>query len=712
MGAKVGGLFVSMAASAARIKDDFDKARRAAQSSTNGMRKDFRSASKSTQNFSSKLGGLKTAAIAAAGPAALGLLIKKSLDAADRIAKIADTAGFSTDALQELSYAADLAGISTGDFETALQAFNKRIGEARNGTGTLITILNKMDKQLLADVQAARTTEEAFDLIIDAAGKTATSMDQAALLAAAFGRTVGVKMSRLVMDGADNLAHLRSEAQRLGIVIEEDLLRGAETAKDSLATMGRVISSQLTSAVIQLAPQITNITTSLTESLPKLIQWVNKFLEFAGIKDKNPLDDYKDALAYVNTQLEIQEQNLANAKSMGDTLFGEKYVTEYTAEIDKLTNAQQLLEGAIKRIENAEKKKSDTAKAAADAAAIAEQKRYDAAVRSQEQQKQAADQAAADAATARKLEADRITAEEKNFQTIAAFSQAAHEMQTDQFQLQREQLMLDVENWRAAGVMKTEIEKMEAEKRKQIAADEFAFKMAKANEIVNAIANLANQVVEIEKAAIDRRLVNDQNKANTQFAIDKARLVEQNSVNGELTEKGLEQVGNLEQAHQARMSNLRDAADNDKRRAAKKLKPMKIAQSISNTALAVTEALPNIPLAILIGALGAAEVATIAAQPFAKGGIVNRPTFFSHGSGLGIMGEVPGRSEAIMPLARGANGELGVQSTGGGSGEIVFQQINNFHGITEEKFINSKVVPQIEDGARRGINRIMTSQTR
>ncbi len=569
MGAKVGGLFVSMAASAARIKDDFDKARRAAQSSTNGMRKDFRSASKSTQNFSSKLGGLKTAAIAAAGPAALGLLIKKSLDAADRIAKIADTAGFSTDALQELSYAADLAGISTGDFETALQAFNKRIGEARNGTGTLITILNKMDKQLLADVQAARTTEEAFDLIIDAAGKTATSMDQAALLAAAFGRTVGVKMSRLVMDGADNLAHLRSEAQRLGIVIEEDLLRGAETAKDSLATMGRVISSQLTSAVIQLAPQITNITTSLTESLPKLIQWVNKFLEFAGIKDKNPLDDYKNALAYVNTQLEIQEQNLANAKSMGDTLFGEKYVTEYTAEIDKLTNAQQLLEGAIKRIENAEKKKSDTAKAAADAAAIAEQKRYDAAVRSQEQQKQAADQAAADAATARKLEADRITAEEKNFQTIAAFSQAAHEMQTDQFQLQREQLMLDVENWRAAGVMKTEIEKMEAEKRKQIAADEFAFKMAKANEIVNAIANLANQVVEIEKAAIDRRLVNDQNKANTQFAIDKARLVEQNSVNGELTEKGLEQVGNLEQAHQARMSNLRDAADNDKRRAAK-----------------------------------------------------------------------------------------------------------------------------------------------
>ena len=49
--------------------------------------------------------------------------------------------------------------------------------------------------------------------------------------------------------------------------------------------------------------------------------------------------------------------------------------------------------------------------------------------------------------------------------------------------------------------------------------------------------------------------------------------------------------------------------------------------------------------------------------PYAMGGIVNRPTIFPMQNGLGLMGEAG--PEAVMPLKRGANGKLGVQSTGG-----------------------------------------------
>jgi len=50
------------------------------------------------------------------------------------------------------------------------------------------------------------------------------------------------------------------------------------------------------------------------------------------------------------------------------------------------------------------------------------------------------------------------------------------------------------------------------------------------------------------------------------------------------------------------------------------------------------------------------------AQPikmFADGGVVNEPTAFSHDGGTGIMGEAG--PEAIMPLARGLDGKLGVK---------------------------------------------------
>ena len=45
---------------------------------------------------------------------------------------------------------------------------------------------------------------------------------------------------------------------------------------------------------------------------------------------------------------------------------------------------------------------------------------------------------------------------------------------------------------------------------------------------------------------------------------------------------------------------------------------------------------------------------------FAHGGIVNRPTVFPMQNGFGLMGEVPGKSEAIMPLSRDSQGRLGV----------------------------------------------------
>lgn len=50
--------------------------------------------------------------------------------------------------------------------------------------------------------------------------------------------------------------------------------------------------------------------------------------------------------------------------------------------------------------------------------------------------------------------------------------------------------------------------------------------------------------------------------------------------------------------------------------------------------------------------------------PFADGGIVGAPTLFPMPGGeTGLMGEAG--SEAIMPLARGPDGRLGVASTGG-----------------------------------------------
>lgn len=58
--------------------------------------------------------------------------------------------------------------------------------------------------------------------------------------------------------------------------------------------------------------------------------------------------------------------------------------------------------------------------------------------------------------------------------------------------------------------------------------------------------------------------------------------------------------------------------------------------------------------------------------PFAKGGVVTRPTMFPFAKGTGIMGEAG--PEAIMPLGRDNQGRLGVR---GGGGNVQVNIINN-----------------------------------
>lgn len=56
-------------------------------------------------------------------------------------------------------------------------------------------------------------------------------------------------------------------------------------------------------------------------------------------------------------------------------------------------------------------------------------------------------------------------------------------------------------------------------------------------------------------------------------------------------------------------------------------------------------------------------------MPFASGGVVSGPVTFPMRGGVGLMGEAG--PEAIMPLARGSDGKLGVRGAGAGTVHVV-----------------------------------------
>ncbi|MBG0794389.1 phage tail tape measure protein [Methylocystis sp. H62] len=91
-----------------------------------------------------------------------------------------------------------------------------------------------------------------------------------------------------------------------------------------------------------------------------------------------------------------------------------------------------------------------------------------------------------------------------------------------------------------------------------------------------------------------------------------------------------------------------------------------IAQSLTRMALRTgTKALAEGLVSGLSGMFSGAFGGPGTVAPFAQGGVVASPTYFASGGAMGLMGERG--AEAIMPLARGADGRLGVVAQAAGA---------------------------------------------
>nr|DAS32922.1 MAG TPA: minor tail protein [Caudoviricetes sp.] len=76
---------------------------------------------------------------------------------------------------------------------------------------------------------------------------------------------------------------------------------------------------------------------------------------------------------------------------------------------------------------------------------------------------------------------------------------------------------------------------------------------------------------------------------------------------------------------------------------------------------------------------------------YAAGGVVNSPTYFRHGGGRGLMGE--SGPEAVLPLSRMPNGDLGVQMAGQGGGGV-YAPVNVTVTVHSDGSSDSKVDAQ------------------
>ena len=208
-------------------------------------------------------GWARNLAIAAVGAGA-GFLafVERTAEAADNLSEFTRLVGINVEDFQELQFAAKRAGIENETFAASMRALSINVGRAQAGTGKLAGLLKKVAPSVLKQVQGAKDTGAALEVVLSAMRRLPKEAQRNALATAAFGNA---QLALLATLSPDELNGFREEARKLGIVLSSDAAAGAESLMDNFDDLKASTLGLARSIAVSLFPDLQRVTDRMLE---------------------------------------------------------------------------------------------------------------------------------------------------------------------------------------------------------------------------------------------------------------------------------------------------------------------------------------------------------------------------------------------------------------------------------------------------------------
>ena len=232
--------------------------------------------------------GRRTALVGAGAAAGIFGIANSTATLGDQVAKTGDKIGIALGPFQELRYAAERSGVSTDKFDSSLERFVKRMGEATQGTGAARKAYEELG--LSAEDLSKLTPEKSLEVVADRLSSVENQSQRVAIAAQLFGRE-GVAM---VKDGSLGLQALRKDARATGYVLGEQAARDAEAFKDALLDAQLGMAGMKNTIGAELMPAITDMMGDLSAWMRENRDQVIAFASNFGTKLKNAIPVLRD----------------------------------------------------------------------------------------------------------------------------------------------------------------------------------------------------------------------------------------------------------------------------------------------------------------------------------------------------------------------------------------------------------------------------------
>ena len=214
--------------------------------------------------------GIRAAFAALVAVVGAGALIKRIADTTAQIEIQSRTIGVNVELLQELRHAGELLQLSAYQVGVGFQRFSRRLGDASRGGGELLPIFRRLNIEITDNEGNLRPTVDVLFDYADAT-KAAASRSQQLLLAFKAFDIEGARLVTLLRQGREGIMGFQEEANRLGLVLGEDLLANARLLHREFNILTRQIQTGFQRAILENTPQILAVLRRFGEQVPSIL---------------------------------------------------------------------------------------------------------------------------------------------------------------------------------------------------------------------------------------------------------------------------------------------------------------------------------------------------------------------------------------------------------------------------------------------------------
>lgn len=221
------------------------------------------------EKVSKATSGLSTAAGGAL--AAIGGMAYKAVTNADELNTLAKQTGFTTAELQKMQYAAGLVDVSVSDITGAAAKMKKGMDESGISVGDFVVATVDADG-------AMRNVNDVFFEVLEALSQISneTERDQAAMQI--FGKSAD-SLAGIIDDGGAALRAYGDDAERLGLIMGQDVIDSLNETNDKLDTLKSTAQATLMQSGAKALEALLPVLDQVVAVLGRIFTWLGSLDE-------------------------------------------------------------------------------------------------------------------------------------------------------------------------------------------------------------------------------------------------------------------------------------------------------------------------------------------------------------------------------------------------------------------------------------------------